>query len=142
MSTGASAATRRHDLPDGPAGQVQERLARYRADLYAGRGPGISEAEWLRNTSLRPAVAGVPTAVSREELHLRTLRARGQQAQAAAEAGWAATQFAAGQVTPRPVRAGGDTPGRLARSLGWLAVGWLWTRGLRQARPRQASEGR
>lgn len=76
-----------------PADTVQAALARFRDDLYGGRGPGISEAEWLANTSLRPSVAGVPTAVSREELHLRTLRARGEEDAALREARWAAGQF-------------------------------------------------
>ena len=57
MSTDTSAVGRCQELPGGVAGHVLERLGRYRADLYGGRGPGISEAEWLRNTSLRPAVA-------------------------------------------------------------------------------------
>ncbi len=50
------------------------RLEEYRRDLYGGRGPGISEDEWLRNTSLRATVGEVPTAASREELHLRRRR--------------------------------------------------------------------
>jgi hypothetical protein len=146
MSRSPSAA-RRQDLPGGVAGRVRDRLGRYRADLYRGRGPGISEAEWLRNTSLRPAVAGVPTAVSREELHLRTLRARGQHAEAAAEAGWAAAQFAAGASAAAPAAAGpapmagGAAPGWLARAAAWLAAGWLWAR-RRRARPGRGRTGR
>lgn len=73
---------------------VQDVLIEYRAELYAGRGPGITQQEWRANTSLRPTVGGLPTAASREELHLRTLRARGQVDEAAAQAGWAGAQFA------------------------------------------------
>lgn len=72
---------------------VRERLDTYRRDLYRGRGSGISEEEWLRNTSLRGSVAGIPTAASRENLHLRTLRIRGELREHDAEATWAAAQF-------------------------------------------------
>ena len=72
---------------------VQRRLAAFRQDLYGGRGPGIPEAQRLRNTSLRPEIAGVPTAALREEVHLRTLRARGDGAQAELQGAWAAVQF-------------------------------------------------
>lgn len=76
------------------ADRVQTRLGEYRQNLYGGRGPGISEEEWLLNTSLRPCIGGVPTAASREELHLRTLRIRGQQVQAQLESTWARAQHA------------------------------------------------
>jgi hypothetical protein len=76
---------------------VHEQLATYRRDLYQGRGRGITE-EWLRNTSLRPRVGGIPTAASREELHLRTMRARGELAASAEEATWAAAQFAGDRI--------------------------------------------
>lgn len=72
---------------------MRELLDNYRRDLYRGRGPGISEQEWLHNSSLRGSVAGVPTAISREELHLRTLRVRGELDQYDAEAAWAAAQL-------------------------------------------------
>lgn len=72
---------------------IQTRLAAYRHDLYGGRGPGIPEAQRLRNTSLRPEIAGAPTAALREEVHLRTLRARGEEAQAELQGAWAAVQF-------------------------------------------------
>jgi len=89
---------------------VQDILIEYRAKLYAGRGPGISEDEWRANTSLRPTVGGVPTAVSREELHLQTLRARGQAEEAAAEAAWAGSQFAVPPDAFQPPPAGPPQP--------------------------------
>lgn len=88
---------------------VQARLKAYRRDLYGGRGPGISEREWLHNTSLRASVGGVPTAVSREELHLRTLRIRGQHTDASAELAWANNQFTTRISSPV---AGDPTRGR------------------------------
>ncbi|HYZ36666.1 MAG TPA: hypothetical protein VE673_08060 [Pseudonocardiaceae bacterium] len=57
---------------------VQQRLTEFRRDLYGGRGPGITPAEWRAATRERPTVAGIPTAASREVVHLQTLRARGQ----------------------------------------------------------------
>jgi hypothetical protein len=72
---------------------VQARLDGYREGLYDGRGPGISERERLRNTSLRAVIGGIPTATRREALHLRTMRARGRTADADAETAWAAAQF-------------------------------------------------
>lgn len=72
---------------------MQQLLASLREGLYAGRGPGIGEAELRRNTSLRPEIAGVPTARRREELHLRTLARRGEVDEAVEEGVWAAAQF-------------------------------------------------
>ena len=123
---------------DAVVGSVQQTLARYRSDLCGGRGPGISRADWLANTSLRPTVGGVPTATSREELHLRTLRARGEPARAAAEAVWAAAQFhpgagTAGDPRARSAAAGSGGPTRHAwqvfAAAGWLAAVWSWSRG-------------
>lgn len=72
---------------------VQQRLAEFRRDLYGGRGPGITEAEWRRATRERPTVAGVPTALSREAVHLQTLRARGELTDLHIEDQWARAQF-------------------------------------------------
>jgi hypothetical protein len=72
---------------------VQDRLAEFRRDLYGGRGPGIPDEERLRRTSLRPEIAGLPTAALREEVHLRTLRARGERVRADLQGAWAAVQF-------------------------------------------------
>jgi len=116
-----------------PPDDVQRRLAAFRRNLYGGRGPGIPEAERLRNTSLRPEIAGVPTAALREEVHLRTLRARGQEAQAELQGAWAAVQF---PTAPRDDGAAAQTllptlreePPRhpvRRRLLGALAVGGL-----------------
>ena len=75
--------------------EIQTCLAGYRHDLYGGRGPGIPEEARLRNTSLRPEIAGVPTGALREEVHLRALRARGEGHQAELQRDWAAAQFQA-----------------------------------------------
>ena len=72
---------------------VRALLTQYRRTLYDGRGPGIDERAWLENTSLRARVGGVPAAVSRMRLHLRTLRMRGEIAQADLQERWAAEQF-------------------------------------------------
>ena len=72
---------------------VQQRLAEFRRDLYGGRGPGISTAQWRRATRERPTVAGIPTAVSREAVHLQTLQARGQLSDLEIETQWAHAQF-------------------------------------------------
>jgi hypothetical protein len=130
------------------ASTVQARLAAYRRDLYGGRGPGISEQDRLHNTSLRASVGGVPTAVSREELHLRTMRIRGQQTEASAELTWASSQFAtripspvAGDcptqhtVTTEPPPTGNAWPAPPVRGLvarGWAIAAWVWSR-LRRA---------
>lgn len=63
--------------PDEVAAEVARRLARYRAELMGGRGPGASEDELARHMSYRPTLGGQPSAISRELLHLRTDRARG-----------------------------------------------------------------
>ena len=92
---------------------VQQRLAQFRRDLYGGRGPGISTAQWRTATRERPTVAGIPTAASREAVHLQTLQARGQLTDLEIETPWAQAQFprldghlrwAAG---PKPSRANG-----------------------------------
>jgi hypothetical protein len=72
---------------------VQQRLAEFRRDLYGGRGPGISTLEWRRATRERPTVAGIPTALSREAVHLQTLQARGQLIDLEIESQWAQAQF-------------------------------------------------
>lgn len=44
---------------------VEQELARLRAGLLAGRGPGASEEEILRHTRDRPALGAVPPAAER-----------------------------------------------------------------------------
>ena len=72
---------------------VQQRLAEFRRDLYGGRGPGISTAQWRAATRERPTVAGIPTVASREAVHLQTLQARGQLSDLEIETQWARAQF-------------------------------------------------
>jgi hypothetical protein len=86
---------------------VQQRLAEFRRDLYGGRGPRISEAEWRQATRERPLVAGVPPAVSREVVHLQTLRARGELTDLRIETEWAQTQFPQLDAEGPPVAAAG-----------------------------------
>lgn len=122
------------DRPGDSPHVVSAALARLRSDLYGGRGPGISEADRLANTSLRPTIAGVPTAASREQLHLRTLRARGEFDTATSEARWAAAQFSAPNDTI-PAGATGVTH-QLAGPAAWLAAAALWLHGRRRRRQR------
>lgn len=131
--------------PSSIADEVQQALSDYRQSLYGGRGPGISEEERLANTSLRPTVAGIPTATSREDLHLRTAGARGEGAQVAGEP-LAAAQFrglseqTAADPSTRslaPERSPTvDPPARQRRDLfslaGWLAATRMWVREPRQ----------
>ena len=56
---------------------VDAMLARFRAELSGGRGPGADEDELARNTSDRPTVGGTSTALSREVVHVRTESHRG-----------------------------------------------------------------
>jgi len=119
------------------AASVQDRLAAYRRDLYQGRGPGITEEERLANTSLRADVGGVPTAASREELHLRTMLVRGRRGTAAQEAAWAAAQFAVepGEFTTDfQVRDSRPSVGRMIAILGLLGAA-LWRAIRRRSRP-------
>ena len=126
---------------------VERLLAEFRRELYGGRGPGIGEEEWLRSTRDRPTVAGVPPAVSREQIHLRTLQARGERASARIEADWAAAQFPQLAGT-RP--AGGHRPARRSGggALALIAVCVLtWMRSRRSRRapgtdPNRAGESR
>lgn len=143
----------------GPAGRrshnVRQMLKSCRAGLYGRRGLRISGPDWVRNTSLRSGVAGVPTAASREDLHPRTLRARGRHGDATAEAAWAAAQSA----LPGAIGASGDSRVRWgapalvrpigrprketwpsAQVLGWLAAAWLWIR--HRSSPRRPQQGR
>src|SRR5487761_1593711 len=50
---------------DRPAPDVERELARLRAGLLAGRGPGASEEEILRHTRDRPALGAVPPPAER-----------------------------------------------------------------------------
>jgi hypothetical protein len=80
---------------------VHQRLAEFRQDLYGGRGPGISTAQWRAATRKRPTVAGIPTVISREAVHLQTLQARGQLSDLEIEPQWARAQFPRRDDHPR-----------------------------------------
>lgn len=100
--------------------QVDAMLARFRAELLGGRGPGASEAELDRNTTHRPTVGGTPTAVTRELLHLRTQRRRGTDpGRLHREETWAHAWAAGARTTAhdRP-----STGRRLLRAAALLAV--------------------
>jgi hypothetical protein len=56
---------------------VDAMLARFRAEILGGRGPGADDDEVARHTRDRPTVGGTSTAVSREVGHVRTARYRG-----------------------------------------------------------------
>lgn len=86
--------------------EVEAMLARFRAELLGGRGPGASQAELDRNTTHRPTVGSQSTAVTREELHIRTMRERG------ADAGRIRReqQWARARATPPAVGAPGPAP--------------------------------
>ncbi|MCO5973956.1 hypothetical protein NDW01_36760 [Actinoallomurus sp. WRP6H-15] len=143
MSTGRSASD-----PD-LARVVQERIDAFRRNLRGGRGPGVSEEEWLRNSTLRGTVGGVPTAVLREDLRLRTLRIRGERPERLeAEAEWATAQFRAGRgefrTSGSPGRGRRPSPARIVLTLGLLGVALrrlLRARGVRRRRasPRSRS---
>ncbi len=124
---------------DQPAAGIQAALVDLREGIYLGRGKGISKAAWRRNTSLRSAIGGVPTATLRERAHLATTRARSARASAEMEGAWAAEQFR-GWVTG--ARANGADPGRHGtarrpvRGWLWLGAGVVvgWALGRRQGR--------
>lgn len=104
---------------------VAAMLARFRAEILAGRGPGASEDELARHTTDRPTVGGRSTAVSREMLHVRTARHRGaERAAVDRELDWARPW--AGHPPDSGTAAVGHDPNtaghRLLRCITWLAV--------------------
>jgi hypothetical protein len=119
---------------------AQQRLAEFRRDLYGGRGPGISEAEWRRATRERPTVAGVPPAVSREAVYLQTLRACGELGDLRIEKEWAQAQFPQLDADGPPVAVAGTREADVAgRGSSRAAPYPRWGR---SRRPRTGDTGR